>query len=492
MKTGILSLGKQTIIYGLGDALYKAVAFFLLPVYLKYLSPSEYGTIESLMVTRGLVITLVAMALPSAVFRFYYRAKDENERKQVVSTIFFLSVILQISAPLLFWWKNERISNLLLKQPELGFLISILALNIFLAGFRGIPLSLLRAKKKALTYTAVNLTVSIVTLLMNIYFVAYLQKGVLGVLLGNLCGGMIGLLVLSPYLLREIRLTFNRHLIGKILTYSVPLALALLPLTVIFMADRYFILRFASMHDLGIYALAYKLGMILKAFLVMPFMLAWGPFVFSKEREENAKDIYSTSTKYFVMTVLSFVVFISIMQIDIIKLLTKNTDYYAATKIVPIICYAIFFYGFSSVVRGVGIRITGKTYYTTAIMIIGMCVNFVMNYILIKSFGFLGAAYSLLITFITVFTLSYIASSRVYFIDYELMKIFTLIIVSVVVVIISQISHTLNLQYDFFIRIFLLTLFPVSMYYWALTKDEREMAISKLVIWRRKFCKAVL
>ena len=127
MKTEILSLGKQTIIYGLGDALYKAVAFFLLPVYLKYLSPAQYGTVESLMVTRELVVTLIAMGLPNAVFRFYYRAEDENERKQVVSTIFFLSFIFQISAPLLFWWKNEFISNLILKQPEFGFLISILA-----------------------------------------------------------------------------------------------------------------------------------------------------------------------------------------------------------------------------------------------------------------------------------------------------------------------------------------------------------------------------
>ena len=487
MKTGILSLGKQTIIYGLGDALYKAVAFLLLPVYLKCLSPSEYGTLESLMVTRGLAVTLVAMGLSNAVFRFYYRSRDENERKTILSTIFFISLVAQLILPFLFLWKNELISKLVLKSPEFGFFFAIVAVNVFLISFRGIPLSLFRAQNRALAYTTLNLAVSLITLGMNIFFVAYMQKGVLGVLLGNICGGIVGLIIVFPAIVREIRFTFDRLFVRKILIYAVPLGLAVLPATIIFMADRYFILRLASMHDLGIYALAYKMGIILKVFVIMPFMLAWGPFVFSKEREDNAKYIYSTITKYFVMISLIFVVFISIMQIDIIKLLTKNPDYYGATKIVPLICYAIFFYGFSNVVRGVGIRITGKTYYTTAIMIIGMCVNLVMNYILIKSFGVVGAAYALLITFIIVFILSYIVSNRLYIINYELVKIFTLIIVSIIPIVISQVLDTLEQQYGIFIRMFLVMLLPVCMYYLGLSKDERDKAILKLFVLRKKF-----
>jgi len=423
MKTGMLSLGKQTIIYGLGDALYKAVAFFLLPVYLKYLSPAEYGTLESLMVTRGLVITLVAMGLPAAVFRFYYRARDEDDRKTIVSTIFFISLFAQIIAPLLFLWKNEFISTLILKSPEYGFFVAILAVNIFLSSFRGIPLALFRAKERALAYTSFNFTISIVTLLMNIFFVAYMGKGVLGVLLGNLCGGAAGLIIILPTIFREIKFKIDKHLLSSILAFSVPLALAILPRTIIFMSDRYFIVRLGSLHDLGIYALAYKFGSIMMVFVIMPFMLAWGPFVFSKEREDNAKYIYSMATKYFVMISLAFVVIISIIQADIIKVLTKNTTYYGAIEIVPILCYAFFFFGFSNVIRGVGVRISGKTYYTTAIMVIGLCINIIMNFILIRQFGISGAAYSLLITFIVIFILSYIFSMKLYPVDHEIGKI---------------------------------------------------------------------
>jgi O-antigen/teichoic acid export membrane protein len=370
--------------------------------------------------------------------------------------------------------QNEFISSLVFKHPEFGFYFAILAVNIFLVGFRGIPLALFRAGNRPVAYITVNLAVSIVTLLMNIYFVAFLQKGVLGVLFGNLCGGFVGLIIFLPYIFRNIALTFDVLLVGKILSFSVPLALAALPVTIIFMADRYFIIRLAGLTDLGAYALAYKIGVILKTFVIMPFMLAWGPFVFSKESEENAKTIYSSSVKYFVIIALSFVVLISVLQIDIIKLLTKNADYYSAIKIVPFICYALFFYGLSNVFRGVGIRISGKTYYTTLIMIAGMCLNLLMNFLLIPIIGISGAAYSLLSTFIFVCTLSYIISNKLYQVNYEVEKILTFIIVSIFIIVLSQILYGVKFQYCFIVRIFLIITFYLYIYCFGLTKIERK------------------
>ena len=180
------------------------------------------------------------------------------------------------------------------------------------------------------------------------------------------------------------------------------------------------------------------------------------------------------ATKYFVMISLAFVVIISIIQADIIKVLTKNTTYYGAIEIVPILCYAFFFFGFSNVIRGVGVRISGKTYYTTAIMVIGLCINIIMNFILIRQFGISGAAYSLLITFIVIFILSYIFSMKLYPVDHEIGKIVRYTTASVIIVIFSQISNTVNLQYDFIVRIFLLLSFFTYMYCWGISTNERK------------------
>lgn len=458
--THLKDLAKQSLIYGLGDTLYRAVAFFLLPLYLKHLSPGEYGTVESLLVTRGLVVTLIAMGFPNAIFRFYYRTKDEGARKSIVSTIFFISIFFQIGGALLLLWRNEFISSLIFKSPDFAFLISILSVNIFLTTFRQIPLFLYRAQNRALAYSAVTFTVAIVTLLTNVWFVAYQGKGVLGVILGNLCGGATGLIMVLPTLLREIDLSFDTSGIKDILSYAVPLGLALLPLNIIFIADRYFIVRLASLHELGIYALASKFATILNVFLFMPFTLAWGPFVFSNEREENAEAIYSTATNYFVRVSLWVLVLISVIHVDVIKLLTKNIEFYAATKVVPILCYANFFYGLSFVLT-VGIKLTGKTYYTTGIMTLGMCMNLTMNLLLIPLFGVIGAACSLLATFLVVCALSYRYSIKLYWVDYELGKIATFLVASIAVVILSQVLNAVELRYSFVARMSLIGFFSV-------------------------------
>ena len=45
-------LGKDSIIYGLGGILAKSVSFFMLPIYTRIFSPSDYGTIEMLTVIK--------------------------------------------------------------------------------------------------------------------------------------------------------------------------------------------------------------------------------------------------------------------------------------------------------------------------------------------------------------------------------------------------------------------------------------------------------
>ncbi len=477
---GILSLGKETIVYGLGDAFYKAVAFFLIPVYLKYLSPDQYGTIESLMVTHGLAVTLVSMGLPNAVFRFYYRAKDIHEQRKIVSTIFFLNLILQISIPAIFWWKREFFATLILNTPGYGFYIAIISVTIFLTSFRNIPLYLLRAKHKPGLFTAVNLAVSIATLLLNLYFVVILKKGVAGVLLANMCGGAFGLVIIIPLLIKDIGMVFDISLIKKILKFSVPVGFSILPLTLIFMADRYFISHFQNLHSLGIYALGYKIGSILKTFIIMPFALAWTPFVFSKEKDEDAKEIFSRITTYYIMFGLICVTGISLLGVDIIKLLSKNNEYWKAYRVLPAICYSFFLYGLSQVIR-IGCLITGKTIYITITMCIGLFCNLLLNYFLISPFGYTGSAYALLITFITINILSYIFSSRLYYIQYDFIKILKIAIFSILVIGMGMWSAVLSNIPGIILRLSLICIF-VAYIFSNISIIEKQKLWSRIIL----------
>lgn len=468
----IKELGGQTVIYGLGDALHKAIGFVLIPIYLKFLDPAQFGIVETLLVTMGLMVTLANIGLPEAIFRYYFKLRNNDERKKVVSTIFFLSLIGQFTISGIFLWHSELISTLLFKTPEFAFLLSLSAINIFLSAFRSMPLAIFRAQKRAFMFVTVNCTTTTVMLLANVYFVAVLEKGVLGIMFGFLCGSFVGVAIALPSLIREIKLTFEMKMVKEILQFALPLGLSHLPLTIIFMADRYILAHLASLSQLGIYTLASKLGKFIKEFVILPFRLSWGPFIFANENTQNANFIYSKMTTYFSIVATAIIVLVSVFSFDLISLLTSKQEYQRAGEIVPIICYAFLFFGLCFFL-GTGIRLSKKTYYLTIVMTISASINIPLNYVLIDLYGYKGAAYTIFITFFIAMILTYWASSKVYNIDYEVRRISLILLSSTFIIGCALYVRLTSNLLDFSFRIGLVVIYFIIMYFIGLSSSER-------------------
>ena len=73
-------------IYGLGTVTSRLVAFLLLPLYTRYLTPKDYGILELIDITTGTIALVVSLGIIRSMSRFYYDEKDLNNRNIVVST----------------------------------------------------------------------------------------------------------------------------------------------------------------------------------------------------------------------------------------------------------------------------------------------------------------------------------------------------------------------------------------------------------------------
>ena len=60
------------MIYGLGGLIQRIVAVLLLPLYTRYLTPSDYGAIEVLVALTAVVFALLRAGIQSSFFRFYF------------------------------------------------------------------------------------------------------------------------------------------------------------------------------------------------------------------------------------------------------------------------------------------------------------------------------------------------------------------------------------------------------------------------------------
>ena len=71
---------RHSAIYGLGSIVARVLGVLLLPLYTRYLSPSDYGLIETLVALSAVLTALVAQGMKSAFFRFYFDSAEPERR----------------------------------------------------------------------------------------------------------------------------------------------------------------------------------------------------------------------------------------------------------------------------------------------------------------------------------------------------------------------------------------------------------------------------
>src|ERR687896_1484606 len=85
-------LGKHSAVYGLGGLVSRILAVLLLPLYTRYLSPSDYGKVETLIALTTVLGIALRMGIHSAFFRFYFDSAEPEHRRRLLRTSFWFTM----------------------------------------------------------------------------------------------------------------------------------------------------------------------------------------------------------------------------------------------------------------------------------------------------------------------------------------------------------------------------------------------------------------
>src|SRR5688572_736397 len=80
------SLGRHSLIYAVGIVLTKAVAFLMLPVYTRLLTPADYGVLQLVTMFLEVLSIFAGSRIAYGIFHFYHKAADEAARRAVLTT----------------------------------------------------------------------------------------------------------------------------------------------------------------------------------------------------------------------------------------------------------------------------------------------------------------------------------------------------------------------------------------------------------------------
>src|SRR5205807_3582484 len=87
LRKEVVSVGKHSLVYVVGQAISRAVGFLMIPLYTSYIAPSNYGAMELIEIITAVCLVLISMSVAEGMARFYYAEKGQEGRNRVISTI---------------------------------------------------------------------------------------------------------------------------------------------------------------------------------------------------------------------------------------------------------------------------------------------------------------------------------------------------------------------------------------------------------------------
>ncbi len=428
MEVKIGGFIKHSTIYAIGSILSKVGIFLMIPVYTRYLTPADYGTLELLYVTAAVLRMFLSMDIAHATLRFFFEYEDVLDRKRVISTALISSGLLGLACVGVFFQFTESLSLFFFNTEAYSDLFRLVSIMFLLELSMEISTAYIRAAEQSLFYISVSLGQLLIRIGLNSYALSVLNYGMRGILIGDLIATFLAWIALTGMTLKFAGFNFHLPKLKELLLYSYPLALGSIGGLVINNADRYFLKTFSTLETVGLYALAYRMGAALQALYTEPFMKSYGPFRFSIMKQENAGKIYSRMLTYFLCGFLFLGLGMVVLGKEIIQLMTAPS-FWKAASVLPWVVLASSGAGCYYVLQ-IGIYLQKQTKAVPFILLATALVNLVANGILVPSLGIYGAGIASVVTNITLCLLGYFISQKFYPIQYEFRRILKLFVLT--------------------------------------------------------------
>ena len=412
------------------------LSFILVPLYTEVMPTGAYGEVTLVFAWFAIFNVVLAYGMETAFFRYY---NGESNPGRVTSTALISLGASTIAFTLLALLIQDQLVLLLNIDPKyIKYVIFILALDALAI----IPFALLRAKQKPQRYAVVKILNVSINLGLNVFFLLVLPGiakenpgGFLGgiyqpdfqisyIFISNLIASGITLLLMFPSY-RLPSYVFDRALWKKMIRYGMPVMIAGIAFTINEVFDRIMLSELLpadiAKSEIGKYSACYKIALFMTLFATA-FRLGIEPFFFSHSKSDNPQKAYAQITNYFV--VLGSVILLAVVvYADPLKaLIVRNSDYWDAMPVVPVIILASFCLGIYHNLS-VWYKVTDRTRIGAYISIAGAVITIGINYLFIPSIGYYASAYATLAAYGSMMLLSYFIGRRYYPIPYNFRKI---------------------------------------------------------------------
>lgn len=401
--------------YSIGDILINASGFFLIPIYTRVLTPSDYGIVGFLQVFSGILTVVFSFGFSGAQTRYYYEHRyDEEAVSRFYFTINITTVgfFLVLGLPLIL---IGSINGWTIGSDNIPFYpyLTITLLSILPNILFGNVTSFLKMKQNFIGVTWINIISFLLTTSFNLLLVVYFKKGALGRITGNTLGLLTIFLPVYIYYVKQFKFKFSKSALKYALGFGFPIVIHLLMGTIHSSIDRIMLEHYLPISELGIYSLGITAAGILQLF-VTAFNQAYQPSYYqlmASGLDTIEKHIVTTFKIW--LGLLTLATCIGIVIGGPFLTVFAGPKFKEVSSIFPYLLLSVyansFYYFFSS-----AIFYYKKTHWLPLITGSSAIVNIIMNLLLIPRYGINGASIATIISHVWISLASYVIGNRLF------------------------------------------------------------------------------
>jgi len=454
-------LARHSAIYGIGGLVSRFVALFLLPLYTRYLTPADYGAVETLVALAAICATILRLGIASAFFRFYFDSTDPARRLRVVRTSFWFTMTMATIGLVVGVAFAGQISHALFGTDGQTTLVRAAFVLLWAQMNYEQITALFRVEERSVAFVAASLVNLAVTVAATVLFVVVLEWGATGVVVGNFTGTLVVYAGLLAYRREQLGLTLDRPLLRQMNRFGLPLVPSMLAIWLLNFGDRIFLLKLSDVTEVGLYSIGSRIASAM-VLLLTAFRAAWPAFAYSIEDDAEAKRSYA-----YVLTYLLFVASWSALALGLlapwlVRLLTTPTYYEAARVVAPLAFGAVAFGGF--IVVSIALGRTKRTQFNWVVTGAAAAVSVTLNVLLIPTYGMIGAAAANATAFTVMFLGITWWSQRVFPVPYQWRRVVTVVGCAVGLTIVGKVFDVSLPVAIALIAVYPLVLWPLRFY----------------------------
>ncbi|MDP5200717.1 lipopolysaccharide biosynthesis protein [Flavobacterium sp. DG2-3] len=439
-----LKLIKNILLYGIGDFIVTGVtAFLFIPLYIKFLSPEDYGIFNILNNNSALFTYFIQFGIVSAFGRIYFLKKALNKETEYTWNIIVLHFISSTFLMLFYFLFKDFLLDQLapsIAKSNIVYFSPIIAFLSFLPALYYIYLRLENKVTRFVFFQILTvLVISAILLLIFIFFQIDLNSILFSFIIGNL---IVWFVVIFNF---KIKINFNFKDMSETIVFGFPIFISYIAYFFISKYSVIILQKYVSLSEIGLFSLAQQIATV-PTLITIAISKAVQPLLFSSESDEELQ-LKSQRFDFNFKLIMIWIVGSIIFFIDFLF------HFFLPEKYSPIMNTTIYLliinliYNFA-IVENTILLYKMKSKIILLITLTGSIINVVLSNYLVQSYALNGVLIATAVAFLVNFLLSVYFSRKHLKIDYSLNTIFlSSLIIAFYILISSSVIFKASITY---------------------------------------------